>query len=90
MSLHTQSPIHEVRNNDKSDGLCYVKIDIYFSAVGVIDVPTAEEIKKDPPTILLCGIKRENGATPYGVTPYLHRDYFLMGLLQTSPLLKLF
>lgn len=26
--------------------------------------------------------KRGNGATPHGVTPYLHRDYFLMGLPQ--------
>ena len=45
----------EVHNNDKSNGHCYVKVDIYFSAVGMIDIPTAEEIramieeiKKDP------------------------------------------
>ena len=45
----------EVHNNDKSGGHCYVKVDIYFSAVGMIDIPTAEEIramieeiKKDP------------------------------------------
>ena len=45
----------EVHNNDKSSGHCYVKVDIYFSAVGMIDIPTAEEIramieeiKKDP------------------------------------------
>lgn len=45
----------EVHNNDKSSGHCYVKVDIYFSAVGMIDIPTTEEIramieeiKKDP------------------------------------------
>lgn len=45
----------EVHNNDKSGGHCYGKVDIYFSAVGMIDIPTAEEIramieeiKKDP------------------------------------------
>jgi ssDNA-binding Zn-finger/Zn-ribbon topoisomerase 1 len=45
----------EVHNNDKSSGHCYVKVDIYFSAVGMINIPTAEEIramieeiKKDP------------------------------------------
>lgn len=38
----------EVRNNDKSGGHCCVKVDIYFSAVGMIDIPTAEGIKKDP------------------------------------------
>lgn len=45
----------EVHNNDKSSGHCYVKVDIYFSAVGMIDIPTEEEIramieeiKKDP------------------------------------------
>ena len=35
----------EVHNNDKSSGHCYVKVDIYFSAVGMIDIPTAEEIR---------------------------------------------
>jgi hypothetical protein len=38
--------------------------------------------KERSPTIPLCGIKRGNGATPHGVTPYLHRVYFLMGLPQ--------
>ena len=45
----------EVHNNDKSSSHCYVKVDIYFSAAGMIDIPTAEEIramigeiKKDP------------------------------------------
>ena len=35
----------EVHNNDKSSGHCYVKVDIYFSAVGMIDIPTTEEIR---------------------------------------------
>ena len=34
----------EVHNNDKSSGHCYVKIDIYFTAVGMIDIPTEQEI----------------------------------------------
>ena len=34
----------EVHNNDKSSGHCYVKVDIYFSAVGMIDIPTENEI----------------------------------------------
>lgn len=35
----------EVHNNDKSSGHCYVKVDIYFTAVGVIDIPTEKEIR---------------------------------------------
>ena len=34
----------EVHNNDKSSGHCYVKVDIYFTAVGTIDIPTEQEI----------------------------------------------
>lgn len=34
----------EVRNNDKSSGHCYVKVDIYFTAVGMIGIPTENEI----------------------------------------------
>ena len=34
----------EVHNNDKSSGHCYVKVDIYFTADGMIDNPTEEEI----------------------------------------------
>lgn len=34
----------EVHNNDKSNGHCYVKVDIYFTAVGMIDIPTENEI----------------------------------------------
>lgn len=36
----------EVHNNDKSSGHCYVKVDIYFTAAGLIDIPSAEEIQK--------------------------------------------
>lgn len=35
----------EVHNNDKSSGHCYVKVDIYFTAIGLIDIPTEDEIK---------------------------------------------
>lgn len=35
----------EVHNSDKSSGHCYVKVDIYFTAVGMIDIPTEEEIR---------------------------------------------
>ncbi len=34
----------EVHNNDKSSGHCYVKVDIYFTAVGMLDIPTEQEI----------------------------------------------
>lgn len=34
----------EVHNNDKYDGHCHVKVDIYFTAVGMIDIPTGKEI----------------------------------------------
>ena len=34
----------EVHNNDKSDGHSHVKVDIYFTAVGMIDIPTEKEI----------------------------------------------
>ena len=34
----------EVHNNDKSSGHCYVKVDIYITAVGMIDIPTEQEI----------------------------------------------
>lgn len=34
----------EVHNNDKSSGHCYVKVDIYFTALGMIDIPTEQEI----------------------------------------------
>lgn len=45
----------EVHNNDKSSGHCCVKVDIYFAAVGMIDIPaeneilaTMEEIRENP------------------------------------------
>lgn len=45
----------EVHKNDKYDGHCHVQVDIYFTAVGMIDVPSAKEIgrimekiRKDP------------------------------------------
>ena len=38
----------EVHNNDKSSGHCYVKVDIYFTAVGMIDIPTEKEIQENP------------------------------------------
>ncbi len=34
----------EVHNNDKSSGHCYVKVDIYFTAAGMIDIPTEQKI----------------------------------------------
>ena len=34
----------KVHNNDKSSDHCYVKVDIYFTAVGMIDIPTEQEI----------------------------------------------
>lgn len=34
----------EVYNNDKSSGHCYVKVDIYFTAAGMINIPTEQEI----------------------------------------------
>ena len=34
----------EVHNNDKSSGHCYVKVDIYFTGVGMVSIPTEDEI----------------------------------------------
>lgn len=34
----------EVHNNDKSSGHCFVKVDIYFTGVGMICIPTEEEV----------------------------------------------
>lgn len=34
----------KIHNNDKSSGHCYVKVDIYFTAAGMIDLPTEQEI----------------------------------------------
>ncbi len=35
----------EIHNNDKSSGHCYVKVDIYFTAVGMITLPDAEQMR---------------------------------------------
>lgn len=34
----------EVHNSDKSSGHSHVKVDIFFTAVGMIDIPTEQEI----------------------------------------------
>lgn len=34
----------EVHNNDKSSGHCYVKVDIYFTAAGLISIPTEQDM----------------------------------------------
>lgn len=34
----------EVHNNDKSSGHCYVKVNVYFTAVGMVDIPTEQEL----------------------------------------------
>ncbi len=36
----------EVHNSDRHDGHCHVKVDIYFTAVGMIDRPSEEEIRE--------------------------------------------
>ena len=35
----------EIHNSDRSTGHVRVKVDIYFTAVGMIDLPTEEELK---------------------------------------------
>jgi len=35
----------EVHNNDKYDGHCHVKVDIYFTVVGMMSIPDEKEIK---------------------------------------------
>ena len=34
----------EVHNNDKSSGHCCVKVDVYFTAVVIVDIPTEQEL----------------------------------------------
>ena len=34
----------EVHNNDKSSGHCYVKVDVYFTAVGMVDIQSEQEL----------------------------------------------
>ena len=36
----------EVHNNDKYDGHCHVKVDIYFTAIGMFSMPTEEELRE--------------------------------------------
>lgn len=45
----------DIHQNDKSSGHCHVKVDIYFTAIGMIDIPTEkviikimDDIKKNP------------------------------------------
>jgi len=35
----------EVHNNDKYNGHCHVKVDIYFTVVGMMNVPDEREIQ---------------------------------------------
>ena len=35
----------EVHNNDKYDGHCHVKVDIYFTGVGLFERPTQQELQ---------------------------------------------
>ena len=35
----------EVHNNDKYDGHCHVKVDIYFTVVGMMSIPDEKEIQ---------------------------------------------
>ena len=36
----------EVHNSDRSSGKITVKVDIYFTAAGMIDLPTEKELEK--------------------------------------------
>ncbi|NBK78237.1 hypothetical protein D5272_06445 [bacterium D16-76] len=38
--------LHGYEPREKYDGHCHVKVDIYFTGVGMIDVPTEQEIQK--------------------------------------------
>ena len=42
--MQTGSQFSNSANNDKSSGHCYVKVDVYFTAVGIIDILTEQEI----------------------------------------------
>ena len=46
----------EVHNNDKSGGHCFVKVDIYFTGAGIIDIPTEQELVR-----LMDEIREEKG-----------------------------
>ena len=46
----------EVHNNDKSSGHSFVKVDIYFTGAGIIDIPTEQELIR-----LMDEIREEKG-----------------------------
>ena len=63
----------QVHNNDKSSGHCSVKVDIYFTAIGLIDIPTEDEIKSlmekiqsNPQEYRLDVYKRQEHTHSYG------------------------
>ncbi len=43
-SIKTDKERIEVHSNDKSNGHCRVDVDIYFTGVGMIDIPTKKEL----------------------------------------------
>ena len=79
----------EVHNNGKSSGHCYVKVDIYFTAIGLIDIPTEDEIKANPQEYRLTAGKRERGATPIVGLHRIPAKNILMGLWLMQPFLFL-
>ena len=74
----------EVHNNDKASGHCYVKVDIYFTAIGLIDIPIEGEIKSLMAKIKKICLKRENGATPVVGLHRIPAKNILMGLWLTG------
>ena len=66
----------EVHNNDKYDGLCHINVDIYFSAVGIIDISTEKEI---------CVMREEIfDSAPYPIYYYFWRSHFNTPLITTG------
>ena len=68
----------EVHNNDKSSSHCYAKVDVYFTAVGMINIPTEreilammEELQKILSNFVL-SYNQKNGATHFWVAPFRH------------------
>lgn len=49
----------EVHNNDKSDGHCHVKVDIYFTGVGMFERPTTQELQT------LADLHEQNAGCPH-------------------------
>lgn len=75
----------EVHNNDKSSGHCYVKVDIYFTAVGMIDIPTEpgnprydEGNPAKPAELQICGITKGHGVTHFTELHRTLHKYFLI------------